>query len=76
MDKITVDIDPEKLVITTSNDGGYLGGECLICGEMGWTNGPDCYKHMGTGKIDRGLSNQLVHKNDCPVGTYIRTKGL
>lgn len=69
--KLTVQLEPVKLVRVTSNDGGYLGGDCLVCDEGGWINGPDCVENLGTDRIDKGLTNQLLHRVFCPVGEYI-----
>lgn len=34
---ITVSLPRKKLIEITSNDGGYLGGQCIVCGASGWT---------------------------------------
>lgn len=29
-------IEAHKLLVVTANHGGYMGGECLWCGAIGW----------------------------------------
>jgi hypothetical protein len=42
----SVVIDAGKLIVTTSNHGGYLGADCVYCGVTGWRDRlqhkPDC----------------------------------
>ena len=69
MKKIKIEIDPEKLVIVTGNDGGFLSflsGNCIACGASGWIVGKLGRK---TGSKDRG--SDLVHKPSCPVNNVI-----
>lgn len=39
-------IDACKCIVITENHGGYLGGECIWCGAVGWVDRlkhePDC----------------------------------
>lgn len=71
MTKITVELEVSEVVTITSNDGGYLRGECLACDERGWLNGPDCFENLGTDVVSKGTTNQLHHRVYCPVGHYI-----
>lgn len=41
-----VEIEASKLLVVTENHGGYLGGQCLWCGAVGWmdrlAHKPEC----------------------------------
>ncbi len=56
-----VRIPAERLLVTRGNHGGYLEGECLMCGAVGWLDRLDhkegCtvalalkYKRSGVGR--------------------------
>lgn len=64
--KILVDIN--KLVITTQNHGGYLAGECIVCGAGGWYDG-DLGFRFDNKEV---LKNHLIHKKSCPVNDGIK----
>lgn len=58
--KVLVPID--NVIITTSNDGGYIGGRCVACGEQGWVDNKYGYPYG----VPR--TNKLVHTEDCDLG--------
>jgi hypothetical protein len=60
---IKVPID--NVIVITSNDGGYLGGRCVACGESGWVDNKYGYP-FGTPR-----SNKLVHKMNCGLGSLL-----
>lgn len=64
--KITIQIDPRKLILLI-DDGGFLGAHCLVCGKSGNLEG-----ELGLSYKDRkGAGDKLVHKKNCPVGNHI-----
>ncbi len=64
----TVPVQIDKAVRVTSNDGGYLGGECLCCGQGGWLKAHYGYRHDSKEAKERG--NVLRHKKDCPMNEH------
>ena len=69
MSKVTVKLDPEQIVVVSGNHGGYLTGECLACGALGWidgrfglkSNSPDAREWRGS---------HLVHKRSCQMNQF------
>jgi hypothetical protein len=66
MKPITVVIDPRKLIRITSDDGGYLGGHCLMCGQGGWID-----NDLGYAFGSDIMSNRLIHTRECPLNEAI-----
>lgn len=67
--KVVVEIAISKLVPVTSNDGGYLGRQCLICGAGGWDGESDYgYRHGYDGGKP---TNRIVHARNCVLNQYI-----
>jgi hypothetical protein len=60
------EIHIDKVVQVTENHGGYLGGECLSCGALGWLDGKYGYAHNAKGI----MSNRLIHKAGCPMNRH------
>ena len=58
MKKITISIEPEKLIRVTENHGGFKTGICIVCGASGW--------------LWPGWLESLKHKEDCPVGEFFK----
>jgi len=78
--KIIVEIAISKLVPITSDDGGYKGRECLICGAMGYERNSDYGYRHGTPMDDDytssgyHMSNDITHKRTCLLNQYIDRK--
>jgi hypothetical protein len=68
MPKVRVDI--KEAVRVTENHGGYLGAECIICGECGWLDGKYGYAH-GTKNV---MGNHLIHTKACPMNKHALKK--
>jgi len=60
-------INPNKLVRITENHGGYLSGECVVCGASGWFDGKLGRKYGD--KKNPGAD--LEHKKNCPINKEI-----
>lgn len=72
MRKITVEIEIHKLVPVTSNDGGYLGRCCLLCGASGWDGGSAIGFRADTPETVNGKRlNGMRHNKSCPLNEYI-----
>lgn len=81
----TVPVPVDKIVQTTSNDGGYLGGTCLLCGASGVTSSdttssrygyPTYVQKMVDGSGKRlVMGNRLFHKSGCPMNAMLNSKG-
>lgn len=70
--KVTVSIEIGKLVPVTSNDGGYLGRKCLLCGASGWDGGSDIGYRCDMPDVVGGKRfNGFRHRKDCPLNEYI-----
>lgn len=65
--KIKLEIELEKLIVITENHGGYLVGQCIVCGESGWLGGKLGYR-AGAKQVP---GNHLKHKHSCPVNEVI-----
>lgn len=68
MNKITVEIDIEKLVPITDDHGGYEAGECLLCGASGWL----VENRLGYHYKDKDVGADLQHKKACPMNKEIK----
>ena len=72
----TVAVPIGLIVQTTSNDGGYLSGECLLCGASGVTvAGPPSSRYgypYGTKDV---MGNRLFHKKSCPMNGLLSSTG-
>lgn len=73
MSERTVAVDPKKLVIITENYGGYLGGECVVCGASGWLSPRYGYPHNS--KKGLAMGNRIIHKEDCPMSKVLNENG-
>lgn len=75
--KVVVEIAISKLVPVTSNDGGYLGRCCLLCGALGYERNSDYgYHHGATMDYDwqspgYHMENDITHKRNCVLNQYI-----
>lgn len=63
-----VQVPIDNVIQITSNDGGYTGGRCSACGEIGWVDNKYGYP-FGCPR-----TNKLVHKEDCDLGQRLRIK--
>ena len=78
--KVIVEIYISKLVPVTSDDGGYRGRECLLCGASGFERYSDYGYHHGT-KLDDDwkspgyhMTNDITHTRMCVLNQYIDKK--
>lgn len=68
--KVVVEVRISTLVPVTSNDGGYLGRECKLCGQGGYARDSDYgYRHGSRSKDLMG--NEIVHTRNCVLNQYI-----
>lgn len=69
-------VDSSKIIRITSNDGGYMGGECLACGKSGYLREGYSYPFGSTGYRGKGLlGNELVHAKNCPLNKHLNKDG-
>lgn len=73
--RVIVKIDISKLVPVISDDGGYKGRECLLCGAMGYERNSDYGYRYGT-PLDgyTHMANDITHKKNCVLNQYIDKK--
>jgi hypothetical protein len=78
--KVVVEINISALVPVTSNDGGYYGRRCLVCGAHGFERSSD-YGYHHAAKMDDDwkspgyhMSNDITHKRSCVLNQYIDKK--
>lgn len=64
MPKVLIHIN--QVVRVISNDGGYLGAQCISCGQLGYLNGHYGYAHNAKDV----MSNRLKHKKTCVMNKY------
>jgi hypothetical protein len=63
-----VEVDIIEVVRITENHGGYLGGNCIACGSIGWLDERLGYRY----KSKNISSNSLIHKRNCPMNKFAR----
>lgn len=72
--KVLININ--KVIQVTSNDGGYLGGRCLVCDSAGYLREGYSYPFNSIGYRGHGLlGNELVHKKNCTMNRYLHSDG-
>jgi hypothetical protein len=64
-------IEANKVVQVTENHGGYLGGSCLACGQMGWLDA-NGYPWRVRKKV---MSNRLIHTKNCVMNKVLTDEG-
>lgn len=70
--KITVEIEISKLVPVTSNDGGYLGRSCMLCGISGWDGGsPIGFRSDMPDVVNGKRFVGMRHAKSCPLNEFI-----
>lgn len=74
---VPVKIAISNLVPVTSNDGGYCGRECLVCGATGYERSSQFGYHYEA-KLDGNyqspgyhMTNDITHKKSCVLNKYI-----
>lgn len=72
--KVLVEISISKLVPVISNDGGYRGRECLLCGALGYERNSDYGYRYGTPLDANHMSNDITHTRMCLLNQYIDKK--
>ncbi len=81
----TVPVPIDRIVITISNDGGYLSGECIICSAIGVTVAgapssrfgyPFHVQRITNVKGEKLImGNRLFHKAACPMNDILDSNG-
>ena len=66
MKKLKVEINLQKVIIITGDDGGYESGYCILCDASGWIKGK-----LGLPYGTKDVGSDLVHKKNCPVNKEI-----
>lgn len=69
--KVVVEINISKLVPVHSDDGGYLGRTCMLCGACGYERDSDYGYHHGTPLTPNHMSNDITHTRKCVLNQYI-----
>lgn len=68
---ITITIPMSRLISVSSNDGGYLGIDCLVCGATGYIRESSHGYRFGTPLGPHHMSNDMTHKKTCDLNQYI-----
>lgn len=68
VDPRMIKVPIDNVIVITSNDGGYLSGQCQACGAVGWVDNKYGYP------FGCPSSNKLVHKEGCDLGSKLKIK--
>ena len=73
MRQIVLRLDPQKLIVTTGDHGGYKTGICVLCDQQGWLDGNGLgYPAVHSPEI---LANRIIHEINCPLGRRLDKAG-
>jgi hypothetical protein len=77
---LTATLAPEKLILIIRDAGGYLTGECLLCGAVGWANTSHTVANLGvpyqaSSRNKTLLGNEIKHTADCVLGKSLDDRG-